>query len=390
MKTQKNNQPINKGRSAESTKGTSSIVENNLMTRKFIISPNNNKKNGAKSSNIDKQKMLNHLFDLQKTLDINFEILKTFCNNNDTMLIEEISKLNEIYKKKSDLISQMKEKKSKILIESQIFYDVKREFDENTENYRDSIIEAQDNVNNKEEYVKLFQKKFVEVEVYLNRITADMADTERKEYYQNYKMADFTDLNNLLLNKKNKLTKQIEKFSNDIEKIEKDNQKLIEEEDQEKIQKKESKNSEDMLNNEVKKKQLDKKINQLENKVKKITFKRDKLQNFFKNHFYKNDKSENLNIENNNEKIQKEPVFKKVSVKTKKINSRDVIKERDEENDRSLLPEEMAKRMNSFMDFSIVLNKGEQKNVNNFGNFYQGNISKINPWDISAIGPKEN
>ena len=46
--------------------------------------------------------------------------------------------------------------------------------------------------------------------------------------------------------------------------------------------------------------------------------------------------------------------------------------------------------MNSFMDFSIVLNKGEQpKNVNNFGNFYQGNISKINPWDISAIGPKE-
>ena len=217
MKTQKNNQPINKGRSAESTKGTSSIVENNLMTRKFIISPNNNKKNGAKSSNIDKQKMLNHLFDLQKTLDINFEILKTFCNNNDTMLIEEISKLNEIHKKKSDLISQMKEKKSKILIESQIFYDVKREFDENTENYRDSIIEAQDNVNNKDEYVKLFQKKFVEVEVYLNRITADMTDKERKAYYQNYKMSDFTDLNNLLLNKKNKLSKQVEKFATDIE-----------------------------------------------------------------------------------------------------------------------------------------------------------------------------
>ena len=283
----------------------------------------------------------------------------------------------------------MKEKKSKILIENQIFFDVKREFDENSDNYRDSIIEAQDNVNNKDEYVKLFQKKFVEVEVYLNRITADMTDKERKAYYQNYKMSDFTDLNNLLLNKKNKLSKQVEKFATDIENIKKDNKKLIEEEDQEKIQKKESINSEDIVNNEQKNKQLEKKINNLENKVQKITHRKDILQNFFKNKFSITDKNENLNIEIvNKDKNKKEPVFKKVSVKAKKINSRDVIKERDDENDR--LPEEMAKRMNSFMDFSIVLNKGEQpKNVNNFGNFYQGNISKINPWDISAIGPKE-
>ena len=385
----KNNQPINKGRSAESTKGTSSISENNLMTRKFIISSNNNKKNGTKSSNIDKQKMLDRLFDLQKTLDINLEILKTFFDSNNTTIIEEISKLNEINKKKSDLVNEMKEKKSKILIENQIFFDVKREFDENSDNYRDSIIEAQDNVNNKDEYVKLFQKKFVEVEVYLNRITADMTDKERKAYYQNYKMSDFTDLNNLLLNKKNKLSKQVEKFATDIENIKKDNKKLIEEEDQEKIQKKESINSEDIVNNEQKNKQLEKKINNLENKVQKITHRKDILQNFFKNNFSITDKNENLNIEIvNKDKNKKEPVFKKVSVKAKKINSRDVIKERDDENDR--LPEEMAKRMNSFMDFSIVLNKGEQpKNVNNFGNFYQGNISKINPWDISAIGPKE-
>ena len=385
----KNNQPINKGRSAESTKGTSSISENNLMTRKFIISSNNNKKNGTKSSNIDKQKMLDRLFDLQKTLDINLEILKTFFDSNNTTIIEEISKLNEINKKKSELVNEMKEKKSKILIENQIFFDVKREFDENSDNYRDSIIEAQDNVNNKDEYVKLFQKKFVEVEVYLNRITADMTDKERKAYYQNYKMSDFTDLNNLLLNKKNKLSKQVEKFATDIENIKKDNKKLIEEEDQEKIQKKESINSEDIVNNEQKNKQLEKKINNLENKVQKITHRKDILQNFFKNNFSITDKNENLNIEIvNKDKNKKEPVFKKVSVKAKKINSRDVIKERDDENDR--LPEEMAKRMNSFMDFSIVLNKGEQpKNVNNFGNFYQGNISKINPWDISAIGPKE-
>ena len=385
----KNNQPINKGRSAESTKGTSSISENNLMTRKFIISSNNNKKNGTKSSNIDKQKMLDRLFDLQKTLDINLEILKTFFDSSNTTIIEEISKLNEINKKKSDLVNEMKEKKSKILIENQIFFDVKREFDENSDNYRDSIIEAQDNVNNKDEYVKLFQKKFVEVEVYLNRITADMTDKERKAYYQNYKMSDFTDLNNLLLNKKNKLSKQVEKFATDIENIKKDNKKLIEEEDQEKIQKKESKNSEDIVNNEQKNKQLEKKINNLENKVQKITHRKDILQNFFKNNFSITDKNENLNIEIvNKDKNKKEPVFKKVSVKAKKVNSRDVIKERDDENDR--LPEEMAKRMNSFMDFSIVLNKGEQpKNVNNFGNFYQGNISKINPWDISAIGPKE-
>ena len=77
-------------------------------------------------------------------------------------------------------------------------------------------------------------------------------------------------------------------------------------------------------------------------------------------------------------------MFKKIKPKKNKNSERLIseIKE-DDENERSNLPYEMTKRMNSFMDFSIVLNDNSKikESVNN----KQKNVSKIVWGDISAI-----
>ena len=77
--------------------------------------------------------------------------------------------------------------------------------EETVEKYKDSLFDNEDAVNNKDEYVKLFQKKFVEVEIYLKRITAEMPDVKKKKYYQNYKMDNFLLLNKTLNKKKKKI-----------------------------------------------------------------------------------------------------------------------------------------------------------------------------------------
>jgi hypothetical protein len=71
------------------------------------------------------------LSDLEKTLDINIQILKTFyqpsvpSNNKsnsskDDSIIKSIENIKNIYNKKKELFNELKQKKSKSLIEIQI------------------------------------------------------------------------------------------------------------------------------------------------------------------------------------------------------------------------------------------------------------------------------
>ena len=57
----------------------------------------------------------------------------------------------------------------------------KRKSEKTFEKYKESTFDNEDTVNNKVEYDKLFQKKFVEVEIYLKWITVDMGYTKKKK-----------------------------------------------------------------------------------------------------------------------------------------------------------------------------------------------------------------
>ena len=80
------------------------------------------------------------LSDLEKTLDINIQILKTFYQSStpsknksnsskeskDESTIKAIENIKNIYKKKKELFNKLKQKKSKSLIEIQIYFEKKR------------------------------------------------------------------------------------------------------------------------------------------------------------------------------------------------------------------------------------------------------------------------
>ena len=384
-----------------STKATSSLMDQGFLSQGLIVSKD--KKNQIKNNN-QKNIKKNNLYDLQRTLDINIEIIKNYFKNTtsamtllnkDKEILEKIDKFMIKYNKKKDIIKRIKEIKSKNLIQSQIFFESKRKLEETLNNCKESLLDNEDAVNNKDEYVKLFQKKFVEVEIYLKRITADMRDEKKKKYYQNYKMDVFTNLNTTFNKKKETLYEEINKYRSGKKKLKIENKKIKKEEkifmaEEEKREKEKEKEDEVLKRkNEI----IEKKYkNYIKNKISKINLIKnfmnkncniDKLLNNNINNI--NEIKENVLSDNNDDNKKKIDMFKKIDPKKNKNNiiRNSEIKEEDEK-EKSILPYEMTKRMNSFLDFSTILNDNsnikESVNINR-----QKNVSRIVWGDVSAI-----
>ena len=384
-----------------STKATSSLLDNGFLSQGFIVSKDKNQKIKVKNP---KQIKKQNLYDLEKTLDINIEILKNYFKtttsamtllNQDTQITEKLEKILNLLKKKKDIINKLKEKKSKNLIQLQINLENKRKLEETLEKCKESLFDNEDAVNNKDEYVKLFQKKFVEVEIYLKRITADMSDAKKKKYYQNYKMDNFLISNTNLNKKKQKIIESITKYDEVKKKLKIENQNIKKDEINE--HNKDEENEKEIRNEKQNLKKNNKLIEEkykhmIENKISEIN----RLKEIFKNDFNKKKEEDNKNeiiINSSINKINNIP-YNKNEIKFKKIDVKKVKKERnnmleindeDDEKNKSILPEDMTKRMNSFMDFSIVLNDNSKikESVN------KNNISKL--WgDVSVIDKKDD
>ena len=400
---QKNNSLKNNQIQNGSTKATSSLLVPGFLSQGFIVSKDKNQKIKTQNKKTSKKQSL---FDLERTLDINIEILKNFFKtttstmtllNQDQEIIEKLDKTIKMYKKKKELINKIKEKKSKNLIQLQIFLEHKRKLEETVEKYKDSLFDNEDAVNNKEEYVKLFQKKFVEVEIYLKRITNEMSDIKKKKYYQNYKMDNFLILNTKLNKDKQKIIEDISKYDNEKKNLKIENQRIKKEEI---VEHNQDENEENQIQNEkenIKKKSdvAEEKYKKLiENKISKIKILKEFLdkninkENIIKNknEIKKDSSVDNINI--NKENKEQKIMYKKVNVKKVKNEKKERNKIEIEEEDirnKSKLPNDITKRMNSFMDLSLVLNENSKlkESVN------KNNYSRI--WgDVSAIEKKDD
>jgi hypothetical protein len=377
-----------------STKASSYLMPG-FLSQKFMVQDDKNKKKSMNNKTIKKR----NLYDIERTLDINIEILRNYFKtttstmtllNQDKEIIEKFEKIININKRKKELLQEIKEKKSKNLIQLQINLENKRKLEETVEKYKDSLFDNEDAVNNKDEYVKLFQKKFVEVEIYLKRITSDMSDLKKKKYYQNYKMDNFLLLNVNLNRKKQKIIDDISKYDNDKNNLKKENQKIKKEENLEHIKDEQNeiqiKNEEKNLKktNELLEKKYEKNIEEKLSKIEKLKKFLDKkinIDNLVNNNEIKKNVLMNNYINNNID--NKKGMFKKVEVK--KINKERKEIKKEKERDKSKMHNDMTKRMNSFMDLSIVLN--ENSNINNNNN----NIKISRMWgDVSAIAKKED
>ena len=372
------------------------------------------------------------LSDLENTLDLNIQILKTFYQNstpvesllkNDAVIIEAIDKIKKQYLKKKDLFKQVKEKKSKSLIESQIYTEKKRKLEELKDVYQDKIGENEEGLNSKEEVIKKVQKRLREVEVYIHKLTLNMPDKKRRQYYQSFLINDFLDVNNDLARQKDLMTKKVDSIRSELQATQNENKLYKNKSNEEKtnyeseIKINESKNTNDEKVKDLSQKFefkieiMNSRINLLKNALEKMN---EQFHLFDINKLIKrNSQSINLNIgkeednknkiksnNNNNNNIKKNDnnqFFKKINVKKKNVD-RDMSKNKfdiDESlnNTGKFGDDDYNNRLNSFLDLSVLNNKEDELNISKekFGTVRNSiwDLSAINVQDISYIEKKE-
>ncbi len=323
-----------------------------------------------------------YIYDLNETLVLNLELLgKTIKSKND-------QELNKLYESMTKKINDIKKKNkaifdlnSKILIDKQINEEKKRKIEENNDYYDEKISESENNCFNKSEYIKVVEKKLFEVEIYVQKNTRNLFNS-RYDKYKNWKLKKFLDDNlsliqkkNLLINDKNKLNQMIKEEKEDNKRIIIDKKKNNEE--IKKLKNKNEKKINECMNkykNEIfiignKIKMLKIHLNDLNNQFKYLTFRKNKKLLFEKN------KEDNKNNHINQD-----------SIKNNLIINNDISINKDT----SLLPQDMTRKLNNFMDFSLILNKKDESKIDEFtrtgigGNPF-ANLSNTNIWEISAI-----
>ena len=378
------------------------------QTKLKKINPNQKAKTSRPKNKITTSKPKNtpenRLSDLENTLDLNIQILKTFYQSSKPVqsiltnenIINSIDNVKKKYLKKKELFKLLKEKKSKSLIELQIYAEKKRKLEEMKDLYQDKIEENEEGLNGKEEVIKKVQKRLKEVEVYIHKLTLNMLDKKRQKYYQDFYINDFLDINNDLARQKDLLSKKVEQMKNEL-------QNTIDENRAYKIKNNEEKNktndtTENKIsdNKNINEEKLKKLTEKYENKIELVNSKINLLKNALEKmneefHLFninklikKNNKSINLNIGKETDNKNNAKFFKKVSIQKKNI-ERDSGKKRlpteeDFNNLGAKYVDEMNSKLNSFLDFSVLNNK-EEENISKekFG------VIKNSIWDVSVI-----
>lgn len=309
---------------------------------------------------------ITYLSDLKKTLSINLDILKQYLSSTN---INNLSKTNknelmtllnivlEKTKKKSKILDKIKEKKSKILIDSQIITDKRRKIEEKNYFYKNKINEGKEGIDTKEEYMKVLHKKMREVEIYIHKNTVNLKNYNRKKKYQSFSMFNFVEINNELVKQKKDLNKDIETSRNNY-KLEMEENKEIKLE----LKKDKERNLIQKNNDEIKIKKISEKY---KSKIKLMKLRVNVLRNA------------------HNKLIKKIKILKIGELNNiENENNEEELKELDQ------IPLETSMNMkNSMMDFSVLntQNFDDNKDISKFG---MGNVSNIGIYDISIINQK--
>ena len=354
----------------------------------------------------------NRLSDLENTLDLNIQILKTFYQSskpvqslllNEATLIDAIENIKKKYLKKKELFKQLKEKKSRSLIELQIYAEKKRKIEEMKDFYQEKIEENQEGLYSKEEIIKKVQKRLKEVEVYIHKLTLNMFDKKRQKYYQDFYINDFLDINNDLMRQKDLLTKKVKQLKIELQTAIDENKLYKAKSSEEKNKTNDTtdlKTNDTKILNDDKLKKLSEKY---ENKIELINSKISLLKNYLEkmsDQFHlvninkrirRNSKSVNVNIikEDNNNTTSNNNFYKKVNVLKKNAQRGSGQKRLD--TDESFTRgggknnDDINSRINSFLDFSMLNNKEDENNISR----YKFGSIKISINDISAINVKD-
>ena len=221
----------------------------------------NNQKN--KANNKEKQdedlervrrknnlKIQQHISDLENTVLINQECINKMIpasglkENEKNKLISNINKIMNYFNEKKMIRKKINEINSKMLINKQIIEEIKRRRDEGYLMYKDQIANLSESVTKKSSLVKQFQKKFSEVEIFIQRESQNDEHLEKYGKWKTFTIIPFMKKNEDILKKKCFYEEQVNSKKKNLENLEKENNLF-----KEKIEK--NKNNRKNLNNNI-------------------------------------------------------------------------------------------------------------------------------------------
>ena len=173
----------------------------------------------------DTKKIRDYNFDLEKTLELNLDILdKMDFKISNPQQAKEIKNLIEKIKannaKRIATKQKIKEQKNIIVNKKQVLEEMKKKFSENDEIYQNKYNEENDVLKQKNEYIKILNKRFKDVQTYISII-------EVRTHQQNPNRPSITKFikDNINYHKEQKmLDVDIQKLKEQISEIKKENQ----------------------------------------------------------------------------------------------------------------------------------------------------------------------
>jgi hypothetical protein len=219
---------------------------------------------------------------------------------------EKLHNINILVKKRINLLKSKKDLQSKILVDNQIIEEEKRRKDENLSLYEDKIEEIKNNIDKKIIFIKRFQKKYNDIEIYIRREC--LVFPRWKKIFSEYEIITFLIENENLIRLKNELYKDIKNYDSYLKHLIKENIELKKRDEcvysfEENKFGNEDNNKYNELINEYnsKYKFLLNNVNKIKNKFKNITYKYNNISNYFQ---IKNNESNLVSNNNINDTIE--------------------------------------------------------------------------------------
>ena len=140
-----------------STKATSSLLGNGFLSQEFIVSKDKNQRKKVQNQKISKKQ---NLFDLERTLDINIEILKNYFKtttstmtllNQDQPIMEKLEKIIKTHNQKENMIDNLIQTKE---IDDKTVNENNSNINNNTMIKNKSLVEEYGNFSNNNSKVK--------------------------------------------------------------------------------------------------------------------------------------------------------------------------------------------------------------------------------------------
>ena len=207
-----------------------------------ILMNNNKPKDNKIQNDTDKErirrknnlKIQQHISDLENTVLINQECINNMIpllhlkQAQKKKLISSLKNIMNYFNEKKNNRKKKTEISSKILINKQIIEEIKRRRDEGYLMYKDQMTNLSENVTKKTSLVKQFQKKFSEVEIFIQRESQTEEHIEKYGKWKTFTVIPFMKRNEDILKKKCFYEEEVNKRKKEIENLEKENTKLKE------------------------------------------------------------------------------------------------------------------------------------------------------------------